>query len=273
MTDQTKKLLREARSLLGKCAGKISSKKTKTKPLSDSHREMLIGFGTARDYIRWAVSLRELRFQGAEERSPRKAGITEMVRFNQIWTAANAIFAKESILGLIPAFQSMTTSQRKEIARIEIKQFEQIYQFASLNIKLANDCLTNLNDLLATRCAAEGINGIFGSVLSGKKRAYPTPGTPPFPTMWEVIDHRYLRPSDRKRGLGRVITMGLRSKTMPIGDGPGLIYATRNWAVHGVLLTSFFRGSPQKFMAYIDNVTLLLSAVMRGSAVEFLRIL
>jgi hypothetical protein len=75
---------------------------------------MLIGFGTARDWIRWAVSLRDLKFQRGEEKSSRKAGITEVVRFNQIWTAVNALFAKESILGVIPSFQSMANAKKRD---------------------------------------------------------------------------------------------------------------------------------------------------------------
>jgi hypothetical protein len=274
MTDETGKQLRQARSLLKRCAEKISSRKTNTNWLSDVDREMLIGFGTAHDWIRWAVSLRDLQFQRSEERSERKAGITEWVRFNQIWTATNALFAKESILSLIPSFQSMTNAQRKNISRSDGKQFEQIYKFASVNQNLATDCLVKLNNLLSMRCEAQGVEGIFEE----KRHAYPMPAYPmpklkPLPTMWEVIFHKYLTPTDQTRGLGKEIMMALQAQKMPRVDGPTLIYATRNWAVHGVLLTSFFRGSRQKFMIYIDNITLLLSAVVRGSADKFLQIL
>ena len=274
MTDETERQLREARSLLKRCADKISSRKTNTNRLSDVDREMLIGFGTAHDWIRWAVSLRDLQFQRREERSERKAGITEWVRFNQIWTATNALFAKESILKLIPTFQSMTDAQKTNIVRNDGKLFEQIYNFASVNQNLATDCLTKLNDLLSMRCAAQDIEGIFAE----KTRAYPMPAYPkpkpkPLPTMWEVICRKYLTPRDRLRGLGKKIMTALQAQKMPTVDGPTLIYATRNWAVHGVLLTSFFRGSRFKFMIYIDNITLLLSAVVRGSADKFFRIL
>ena len=51
MTDETERQLREARSLLKRCADKISSRKTNTNRLSDVDREMLIGFGTAHDWI------------------------------------------------------------------------------------------------------------------------------------------------------------------------------------------------------------------------------
>jgi hypothetical protein len=86
--------------------------------------------------------------------------------------------------------------------------------------------------------------------------------------MWEVIDQKYTRAVDRTRGLGKEISLALNAKTLPNPDGPTLIYGARNWAVHGMLLTSFFRGSKQKYLTFIDNITLLLSLTLRGAAAK-----
>ena len=101
-------------------------------------------------------------------------------------------------------------------------------------------------------CSADGINNVLN------------PGGTP--TMWEVIDQKYSRTQDRAQGIGKVIFVALAAGQLPTPDGPTLIYGARNWSVHGVLLTSFFRGSQQKYMTFIDNITLLLSAVLDGAA-------
>ncbi|MGB7282521.1 MAG: hypothetical protein WBE13_09695 [Candidatus Acidiferrum sp.] len=45
-----------------------------------------------------------------------------------------------------------------------------------------------------------------------------------------------------------------------------LIYATRNWNIHGVLLSSSFRGQRKKFSVWLSVVNLALAKVLEGSA-------
>ncbi len=267
MKSQTEKNLNKARKQLGKCAAKVSGRKATSGVLSASEKEMLLGFGTARDWVRWAGALKDLSFSTkSEKKSARAQGITESVRFNQMWTATNALFAKEPILMLALSPDPLTA----QIANSEFRQFEVLYGFAGLDAKLEKNCVDNLNALLSIECQTDN--------LTGELKADGTP------TMWEVIYWKYMRQQDRKRPMGRIISAALRRAQIenvkagsnrcdqphPVATGPALIYAARNWAVHGMLLTSFFRGTRQKYTSFIDSITLLLSAVLRGSAKNLL---
>lgn len=266
MKAETKKKLKQTRSNLGKCAAKVVSRKSSTQPQIGSESEMIIGFGTARDWIRWAYSLSDLKFSTtSEQTSARAQGIVESVRFNQIWTATNALFAKDSILAVSSSPVPLSASVKSS----EIERFKVIYKIAALDPLLEKSCVDTLNKLLSMECKATGITGVLTA-----------DGTP---TMWEVIYHKYMRPEDRKRSLGKAIALALTNaqnanalattagnkltiQPTPVVDGHVLIYAARNWAVHGMLLTSFFRGSREKYITFIDNISLLLSAVLEGAS-------
>ena len=269
MKPETKKKLDEARGILGKCASRVSTLRTTSHPLlDDNERELCIGLGTARDWIRWATALEDLTFSTKSETlSARTQGITESVRFNQMWTATNALFAKDSILSIASAPLPLS----KNVKGIEFKRFEVLYRFANIDTALERSCLDNLNALLSMECATPDVTGELKA-----------DGTP---TMWEVIYHKYMRPEDRTRSIGKTIgnaiahaksehakiTQASRKDQPSLSvDGPTLIYAARNWAVHGMLITSFFRGSKQKYISFIDNIALLLSAVLEGASKKLL---
>ncbi len=50
-------------------------------------------------------------------------------------------------------------------------------------------------------------------------------------------------------------------------DLPTLIYATRNWNIHRVLLSSSFRGTRKKFNVWIDTVNIALARILEGAVV------
>jgi len=245
MKSETKTNLYQTRKNLGKCAELLADRKTGTRPLNATEKEMLIGFGTARDWVKWAVALSDVTYSTRQEtNSARAQGIVESVRFNQLWTATNALFAKDSILQLAGPNINLPSS--------EAKRFERLYTFAGVDHQLQAASLETLEKLLGMECKADGVTGNL--IPSG------------VPVMWEIIDQKYMRPEDRARGFGKVISTALAHGKYPAFDGPSIIYGARNWAVHGMLLTSFFRGSKQKYMTFIDNITLLLSAALEGSA-------
>ncbi|MCW1912118.1 hypothetical protein OJ996_00945 [Luteolibacter sp. GHJ8] len=270
MKDETLKRLRHARSLLGTCASKVAAHKTSSGSLVPGEAEKLVGFGTARDWIRWAVALEDLKFSTrSETKSARGQGILESVRFNQMWTSANALFAKDSILTLAASVTSFPNS----IQNSEAKRFEVLYQSAALDPTLESACVGNINSLLSMECRADSMVGVLRA-----------DGTP---TMWEIIYHKYMRPEDRTRPMGSAIGAALNAASVanaaaaaagtkrvnhapPAIQGPALIYAARNWAVHGMLITSFFRGSHQKYITFINNITLLLAAVLEGASKNLL---
>ena len=264
MKPETKANLDRARSNLGRCAAKISARRSGTRSLSESEREMVVGLGTAKDWIRWATALKDLSFSTKTERdSARRQGITEAVRFNQLWTATNALFAKDSIL----AFAALPLALSTNVKKSEPKRFQVLYNSAGVDACFQCTCLKTLSALLSMECRSAGLIGVLKADST--------------PTIWEIIFWKYMRPEDRRRSIGKVIGTALdkataenaksgkanrRDQPMPVADGPMLIYAARNWAVHGMLLTSFFRGSRQKYITFIDNITLLLSAVLDGAA-------
>lgn len=266
MKPETKNHLKQARRNLGKCASKIHARRTSACPLNQNEHEMVIGFGTAHDWVRWAFALEDLKFSTKSEGlSARSQGIVESVRFNQMWTAVNALFAKDSILSVASSPVPLTPT----ICSSELNRFDLIYRAANLNPSIEGPCVHNLNELLSMECQADGIVGVLTA-----------DGTP---VMWEVIYHKYMRPEDKRRPLGRLINTAIQNAQVahaaadaagtkrtaqpkPQVRGPDIIYAARNWAVHGMLLTSFFRGSQQKYITFIDNITLLLAAVLDGSA-------
>lgn len=247
MKPETKAYLLDARRLLGNCAGKVAQRKNNPNPHSDDERELMIGCGTARDWVRWSVALYELKFSSKrEQKSARHDGITESVRFNQMWTASNALFAKDSVLRLIQPTGALPLDEKG--------RFKLLYDYAGIDPAIESQALRTLNDLLGMSCICDGVTSVLGR---------------PDPTMWEVIDQKYSRPKDRTMGIGRAISSALDAGILPNLDGPTLIYGARNWAVHGMLLTSFFRGSLQRYVIFSENITLLLAASLSGTARKF----
>lgn len=231
--------LQEARRKLGQCAGIVGRRDRPT----PEDRSLCVALGSGRDWVRWAVSMSDVTFADRREsESARKHGIVESVRFNQLWTATNALFAKDELLRL-------TTTGALRVD--EAGRFATLYRFAAVDPALERNCVTTLHALLGTQCNAVGMGSVLGNL---------------YPTMWEIIDQKYAGAKDRKRGIGKVISSALRRRVLPEPDAPTLIYGARNWAVHGMLLTSFFRGSKQQYITFIDNITLLLSATLRGTA-------
>jgi hypothetical protein len=159
------------------------------------------------------------------------------------------LFSKDSIIRL--------TSPGKSIPKTEFDRFKVLYLNAHLDSSLEKSCVDTICKLLGMECKAKDIV----SIIDPKKT----------PTMWEVIDQKYTNETDRKRGLGKVIAVSLKANILPTPDGPTLIYGARNWAVHGMLLTSFFRGSQQKYITFVDNITLLLSMVLEGISKDILK--
>jgi hypothetical protein len=90
-----------------------------------------------------------------------------------------------------------------------------------------------------------------------------------FYTMWEIIFYKYIVPAQRTFGIGRTIATALNAGQTPKLDAPTIIYGARNWNVHGVLISSSFRGSRQKHLTFVESINLLLSEVLVRSAPKF----
>jgi hypothetical protein len=259
MKDETAQFLHQTKQRLGIALDRISSRAGPSRPLSQLEKDQKLGLGTARDWIRWAVALENIRFKTKGENvSARRQGIVESVRFTQIWTGTNALFSRDSVLsvlGLLPANEN-------ELARFRI-----VYASAGISTSPEEaSILQTLYALLDMECDTDDVAPML--TLPASPPRNPHLAAPSYPTMWEVIFSKYLRPTDRTRGIGRVIGHELAAHRHPRPDGPVLIYGARNWTVHGMLLTSFFRGSRRKYETFIDNINLLLAAALAGASRE-----
>jgi hypothetical protein len=90
----------------------------------------------------------------------------------------------------------------------------------------------------------------------------------PIVRLIDLIYYKYT--PDSYRGKGKA---GKAIKEVVVGGKPissldllTLIYATRNWTVHGSLVDSSFRGAPQHYQLYITTVTKALAATISGFA-------
>lgn len=240
MTTETGLHLIEARKTLGECARKVAARRTPLRVATND--QLILGIGTAKDFVRWAATLSDLDFSSKSERNAtRKPSITESIRFKLLWTASDALFSKDAILSLSGA----TTLPDKELPRFEI-----LYSMARIDPPAERKCVQTITNFLGMRCAASGVSSAL------------YPGD--LPVMWEVIDQKYSSTLHKIQGLNRKIRLALQANTVPSLSGPELLYANRNWAVHGMLLSSFLRGTREKFLIYIDAVLDLLGRVLLG---------
>jgi hypothetical protein len=85
-------------------------------------------------------------------------------------------------------------------------------------------------------------------------------------TTLDVIFFKYTVARQQKLGVGKKLSQAITSKTYNHLNLPTLIYATRNWNIHGVLISSSFRGPSKKFNVWIDTINLALAKILEGAA-------
>ena len=85
-------------------------------------------------------------------------------------------------------------------------------------------------------------------------------------TILEVIYFKYTVSTEQTHGLGKELLRAATTKNYHDLGSPTLIYATRNWNINGVLLSSSFRGTRKRFNIWIDTVNMALARVLEGTA-------
>jgi hypothetical protein len=88
------------------------------------------------------------------------------------------------------------------------------------------------------------------------------------PTILEVIYFKYTVAQEQSRGVGKKLLRAATTRNYRDLDLPTLIYATRNWNIHGVLISTSFRGTIKKFNVWINTINMALARVLEGAAVE-----
>ena len=236
-------LLRRAASDFGQCAKAVQAKSLST-GWTPVEYERIVGFGIARDWIGWAEHLVAIVYSDKGRAvSDRAYSLNELTRFTFLWTATNALFARPAILDILDRAAASKTS--------ELDRFRVLYQYCGLSSVDARGFECTLHTLLA---------------LPMHVRHFPWRSVNTPPTILEVIYYKYTVAHEQNRGLGKKLLAAAISNNLGGLDLPTLIYATRNWNVHGVLLSSSFRGTRKKFNLWIDTVNLALANVLAGSA-------
>lgn len=230
--------LRSALKELGQCAKAIAAKAPS--PITSDFAELQIGVGTASDWIAWASRLRRLDFATSIKRgSPRAASYLESTRFTYAWTAANALFGRDEVLRPVIAGKLPTT---------ELSRFRAVYSLASLTPAEEAAYLAPLHTTLA---------------LQRVTTEFPW-ATLPAVRVVDLIYYKYTPSSYKGKGdaAKAIANVALGNKAVTSLDLPTLIYATRNWTVHGSLLDSSFRGAPQQYQLYMTTITKSLALVL-----------
>jgi hypothetical protein len=94
-------------------------------------------------------------------------------------------------------------------------------------------------------------------------------GVRPSPlTTLHVIFSKYTVEKQQGMPIGKKLSKAISTGSLSVLDLPTLIYATRNWSVHGVLISSSLRGSSKKFDLWIDTVNLALARILEGASDE-----
>jgi hypothetical protein len=254
MRPATRTNLFHAQKLFGACARKLEKRRAPRKPLIDADRELQIGFGLCADWLRFAASIDGLVFVRRSERaSSRVDSLLESTRFGYVWTATNALFSRIGIL-LLAKGGPLSNADAKS----ELHKFKVLYKFADVPQDVIDTEEKLLNRLLHMECGAE-----------------PLPNAPlkSHYKMYEVIFYKYIVPDQRRFKVAKLLEAAIRGGVDPILDAPTIIYAARNWYVHGVLISSSFRGTRQKHIVFTDSVTFLLSEVLVRCSIKLLPLL
>jgi hypothetical protein len=172
--------LRGASKNLAQCVRKITPTPSRA-ALSPSQYEALIGTGIALDWIGWARGLTSITYINPKRGSFERAYATgELTRFTFMWTAANALFSRESVPKLIDPLSSARVS--------ELERFRILFNHAALQDTDTTLWIKNLHAILS---------------LPMHVRHFPWKAVNSPPTVLEVIYFKYTVANEQTRALGK----------------------------------------------------------------------
>lgn len=161
-----------------------------------------------------------------------------------MWTAANALFVRDSI----------TSSIAHPNSKSELDRFRVLYRKTALSAQEEAWTLQTLHSLLN---------------LEMRVKHFPWPTASVHPSVLEVIYYKHTVADQQALGFGKKMFEAISTNNYIKLDVPTLIYATRNWTIHGVLLSSSFRGTRRKFEVWMDTVNHALARTLEGSSAYF----
>jgi hypothetical protein len=237
--------LRAAGKTYSACAKVITSKFAVPGQPTSQESELRIAFGIASDWTRRAAAMHDLSYSSRRMRkSPSTPAVTEMVRFNLAWSGMNALFSRNSTFALFGS-----PPPKSELHR---------FQFLFNNCGLGGSTLSS--EL-----------GALHQLLQAKKSSF-VPGHPAgthLPVL-QVMHEKYTPIQYRGLATGKLVHQVVQTGNYSLLDLPTILYLTRNWSVHGGIISTSFRSVPG-FSSYMETACLALSVCHTHVSAELLR--
>jgi hypothetical protein len=238
--------LRRAAKTLDLCAKAAKTKFTPSAPKA-IEIERLVGFGIACDWLSWAKSLKSMTYSDKRQsKSDKQYGLQELTRFTFMWTAANALFSRPSLIDLLDS--SLGPNPK------EFDSFRVLFEHCGLASADIAAYEKTLHSILTTEI---------------KPDYFPwASGTTPI-TILDEIYFKYTVAKQQGLGIGKKLHKSITTKKINDLDLPTLIYAARNWNIHGVLITTSFRGPIRKFNLWVDTINKAQARILEGASAAF----
>ena len=236
-----------ASSVYGQCAKRVEANITATSWLSEASSERIIGLGIARDWVSRAACMDTIKFtSGRMNRSARTPSFLEIIRYGFAWSGINAIFSRNDLLHLAGTPKSDS----------EIERFKLLFRAAALPTTLISARESTLHAILSEQTVTRLPLAAPGTAVS----------------TLHAINAKYVPLGARIKGTGKKISEAASNGNLGVLDLPTLLYAFRNWSVHGSALDGSFGGRP-KFNAFLKILNDSLAEVHLNTASFLLRLL
>nr|WP_315255835.1 hypothetical protein [uncultured Duganella sp.] len=170
-------------------------------------------------------------------KSSKSPSVSEMVRFTMAWSGMNALFARPEVVKLLGGTSAIS----------ELKLFEFFLSHSGLSAAVIINHESNLRALLS-------------AVVTSTVPGY-APGTA-LPSL-QVLHEKFTPHPYRNKGVGKTIQSAISTGNYTVLDLATIIYAMRNWSVHGALIGSSFRSVP-RFNSFIGIVNAAVADVHVG---------
>lgn len=228
-----------ARKKYSRCAHLLELQ-IKASGLTPLLSERVIGCGVAVDWVRRAAEMDDLAFIGNQlNESEHKPSFVELLRFNFSWFGLNAIFSRPRLLSLVGAPSSQS----------ELDAF--LVLFNKTVLPNAQAQLTELHGYLQKSTSPRMPGLARGTAV----------------TTLTAIQAKYLDHAASKGTTAKQIALAASSGNIASLGLPTLLYAFRNWSVHGAALDGSF-GTRPGFVRYVEILQEVLAEVHCSTADE-----
>lgn len=242
---ETHQLLKTARRNYCKCASKLENK-IKEQGYMSTFSNSLISLGMTISWLERASEMEKICY--ARKDSPKKdQRFVEIIRFGFSWYAIDSLLSRKEILAL-------TSASKKD--NTQIKKFLCHHQFSSLS-----------NDKIIEFEAS-----IKKFLMMKSKTRLPDKPDKELVTALEVINVKCTSDEQRKRGISKQINEAIIQNDFGSLDLSTLLYAFRNWTVHGNVFDGSF-GNKAHFLDFIIQLNLASAEIHLGISEKLIELI